>query len=62
MDYTYLEEKKDTVPLKKYGSPSDIVETVLFLLKSDFITGQVVYVEGGKNLIQTIEGCDSLGR
>lgn len=56
MDYTYLEEKKDTVPLKKYGSPSDIVETVLFLLKSDFITGQVVYVDGGKNLIQTIEG------
>ena len=55
-DYTYLEQKKDTVPLKKYGSPSDIVETVLFLLRSDFITGQIVYVDGGKNLIQTIEG------
>jgi len=55
-DYTYLEQKKDTVPLKKYGSPSDIVETVLFLLRSDFVTGQVVYVDGGKHLIQTIEG------
>lgn len=55
-DYTYLEQKKDTVPLKKYGSPSDVVETVLFLLRSDFITGQIVYVDGGKNLIQTIEG------
>jgi pteridine reductase len=55
-DYTYLEQKKDTVPLKKYGSPSDIVETVLFLLRSDFVTGQVVYVDGGKHLIQTTEG------
>ena len=55
-NYTYLEQKKDTVPLKKYGSPSDIVETVLFLLRSDFVTGQVVYVDGGKHLIQTIEG------
>jgi hypothetical protein len=55
-DYAYLEQKKDTVPLKKYGSPSDVVETVLFLLRSDFVTGQIVYVDGGKHLIQTMEG------
>jgi hypothetical protein len=55
-DYTYLEQQKDTVPLKKYGSVSDIVETVIFLLRSDFVTGQIVYVDGGKHLTQTIEG------
>jgi NAD(P)-dependent dehydrogenase (short-subunit alcohol dehydrogenase family) len=55
-DYDYLEQKKDTVPLRKIGSPSDVVETVLFLLRSDFVTGQVVYVDGGKHLIQTVEG------
>jgi len=55
-DYTYLEQKKDTVPLKKYGSPSDVVDAVLFLLRSDFVTGQVVYVDGGKHLIHTVEG------
>jgi len=55
-DYAYLEQKKDTVPLKKVGSPSDIVEAVLFLVRSDFVTGQVVYVDGGKHLIQTLEG------
>ena len=55
-DYSYLEQKKDTVPLKKYGSPSDVVEAVVFLLRSDFVTGQVVYVDGGKHLIQTVEG------
>jgi len=55
-DDTYLEQKKDTVPLKKHGSVEDIVESVLFLLRNDFITGQVVYVDGGKHLTQTIEG------
>jgi pteridine reductase len=55
-DYAYLEQKKDTVPLKKYGSVSDIVETVIFLIRSDFVTGQIVYVDGGKHLTQTIEG------
>jgi len=55
-DYAYLEQKKDTVPLKKYGSVSDIVETVIFLLRSDFVTGQIVYVDGGKHLTQTVEG------
>jgi pteridine reductase len=55
-DYAYLEEKKDTVPLKKYGSLSSIVETVLFLLRNDFVTGQIIHVDGGKHLIQTIEG------
>jgi len=55
-DYAYLEQKKDTVPLKKVGSLSDIVETVIFLLRSDYVTGQIVYVDGGKHLTQTLEG------
>jgi len=55
-DYAYLEQKKDTVPLRKIGAPSNIVETVLFLLKNDYVTGQVIHVDGGKHLIQTIEG------
>lgn len=55
-DYSYLEQKTGTVPLKKYGSVSDVVDTVLFLLRNDFVTGQIIFVDGGKHLIQTIEG------
>ena len=55
-DYSYLERKKTSVPLKKYGSASNVVETVLFLLRNDFVTGQVVYVDGGKHLTPPIEG------
>jgi len=55
-DLAYLEQRKNTVPMKKYGALIDIVETVIFLLRSDFITGQVIYVDGGKHLVRTLEG------
>ena len=54
-DYSYLEHKKEAIPMKKYGAVSNIVDTVLFLLRNDFVTGQVVYVDGGAHLIQTME-------
>jgi len=42
---------KDT-PLKRIGVPSDVAEIVSFLAseKSDFITGQVIAVDGGHSL------------
>ncbi len=55
-DYTYLKQKAETVPLKRYGSVQNIVETVIFLLRNDFVPGQVIYVDGGKHLVQTVEG------
>ncbi|MDD5559363.1 SDR family oxidoreductase [Candidatus Methylomirabilis sp.] len=37
--------------LKRMGDPTDVAKTVLFLLEgSDFITGQVVVVDGGRSL------------
>jgi pteridine reductase len=55
-DVNYLKKLKHTVPLKMHGSVSDVVNAVLFLLRSDFITGQVIYVDGGKHLVHTFEG------
>lgn len=55
-DVSYLEQKKGAVPLKRYGSVSDVVETVLFLLRSDFVTGQVIFVDGGMHLVKNVEG------
>lgn len=49
-DISYLEKLSVTNPLKKVGSPDDITNAVLFLLSSDFITGQVVFVDGGYHL------------
>jgi len=37
-------------PLRRSGRPSDITDTVLFLVRSKFITGQVIVVDGGRAL------------
>ncbi len=50
-DFAQLPHLIATVPLGRHGAPRDIVRTVLFLLESDFITGQVVYVDGGAHLV-----------
>jgi NAD(P)-dependent dehydrogenase (short-subunit alcohol dehydrogenase family) len=40
----------DKIPLKKYGGPKDITEAVKFFIESDYVTGQVIAVEGGRLL------------
>lgn len=37
-------------PLARSGAPSDIAETVLFLVHAKFITGQTLVVDGGRTL------------
>jgi len=46
-DESYLERLAHANPLKRFGAPGDVAEAVLFLLSSRFITGQVIYVDGG---------------
>lgn len=49
-DESYLENLAHTNPLQRYGSPEEIAEATLFLLRANFITGQVIYVDGGRHL------------
>ncbi len=51
-DQSYLERLVHTVPLKRHGHPGDIAEAVLFLMKSEFITGTVLEVDGGRHLLE----------
>ncbi len=53
---SYIEKMVHTVPLKKHGDPSDIAEAVAFLIRSDFITGNVIYVDGGRHLHEYGDG------
>ncbi len=55
-DETYLENLSKTVPLKRHGAPEDVSVAALYLLKSDFVTGQVVYVDGGRHLLEDGNG------
>lgn len=45
-----LEAEIDRAALKAAGTPDDVVRTVLFLVSSPYITGQVIVVDGGRSL------------
>ncbi|MFT4650643.1 MAG: pteridine reductase [Flavobacteriales bacterium] len=40
----------DKIPLQKVGDPYNITQTVLFLINNDYITGEVITVDGGRLL------------
>ncbi|MFW6062358.1 MAG: SDR family oxidoreductase [Planctomycetota bacterium] len=52
----YLARLASTNPLNRHGRPEDIAEAVLFLLKSDFVTGQVLFIDGGRHLKGRVYG------
>jgi pteridine reductase len=39
-------------PLRRIGSPDDVVEAVLFLLRADFVTGEILSVDGGRRVAE----------
>jgi pteridine reductase len=49
-DREYLERLAEGIPLKRPGSPADVAQALLFLLRSDFVTGELVFVTGGEHL------------
>lgn len=49
-DMSYLESLAAGVPLKRHGSPEDVASAVAFLVGSEFITGQTIFVDGGRHL------------
>jgi len=49
MDSTRAEQLRASIPIGRWAQPEDIVGPVLFLASkaSDFVTGQIIYVDGG---------------
>jgi pteridine reductase len=39
-----------TTPLRRNGEPADVVRAVAFLLESDYVTGEVIMVDGGRSI------------
>ena len=46
----YLDKLVGAVPLKRKGSPRDVAGAVAFLLDSEYITGQCIFVDGGESI------------
>jgi pteridine reductase len=49
-DPSYLERKAGKIPAQRVGSPQEIAKALLFLLRSDFVTGELIFVTGGQHL------------
>lgn len=45
-----LDAEVSRIPLSRPGTPEDVVRTVLFLIGSPFITGEVIVVDGGQRV------------
>ena len=39
-----------STPLQRLGSPDDVVAALLYLLRADFVTGEITVVDGGRML------------
>lgn len=55
-DEGYLAALAHTNPLQRYGSEAGICEAALFLLRSGFVTGQIIFVDGGRHLRGSVYG------
>ncbi len=39
-----------SIPMRRIGTPEDIAQSVLYLAKASYITGQIISVDGGRSL------------
>ena len=47
----YLDRLAKHVPLKRKGELSQIIQSVKFLIENDYLTGQVIFNDGGEHLL-----------
>lgn len=50
-DDDYAEKLADELPLQRIGGAQVVADTVAFLCENDFITGEIVRVDGGGHLV-----------
>lgn len=46
----YLARRQGTLPLQRHGGSEDVSRAVVFLLQSGFVTGETLFVDGGRHL------------
>ena len=49
-DDDYYEDMLDMTPIPRIGKPKDVANVVSSIIKSDYITGQNIVVDGGRTL------------
>ncbi len=55
-DEAVLDRLAQELPLQRRGMPEDVARAVLFLAASPYVTGQVLFVDGGRHLRTRLYG------
>jgi pteridine reductase len=46
----FEQRARESIPLRRTGSPEEIVRGVLYLLEAEFVTGELLWITGGEGL------------
>jgi NAD(P)-dependent dehydrogenase (short-subunit alcohol dehydrogenase family) len=49
-DEAYLERMVSRVPLGRAGTPEEVARAVVFLVENEYVTGQLLFVDGGEHI------------
>jgi len=49
-DEKYLDQRAESIPLQQKGEIANIQQAVKYLIKNPFVTGQILFVDGGEGL------------
>jgi pteridine reductase len=44
------------VPLARHGTVEDVAGAVVYLAAAPYVTGQVLFVDGGQHLLRALDG------
>ncbi|MEI6519361.1 MAG: SDR family oxidoreductase [bacterium] len=58
-DESFLEPLIPLVPLGRHGTAEEIAQAVIYLLQNEFITGETVYIDGGRHLKEPSHGSNT---
>lgn len=47
----YLEQLAAKIPVRRVGSPMEIAKALIYLVRSDFVSGETIFVTGGEHLV-----------
>jgi NAD(P)-dependent dehydrogenase (short-subunit alcohol dehydrogenase family) len=49
-DEAVAEHLRSTTPLRRFGTPEDVAQAVVYLLQAEYVTGEVICVDGGRHV------------
>lgn len=49
-DESQAEHLRQTTPLLHFGTPQDVADAVLYLVQAEYVTGEVIRVDGGRHI------------